>query len=80
MSPPSVGAGDRSQCSTREKRKGKRWHLMVSRNRMMLYLEQTAMAELGVRGDVSRWNHHGGRYARVEEHLGHLVGWVLSGP
>src|ERR1700677_585033 len=62
------------------KAEGQGWNLMVSRDWMVLYLEQAAMAELGVRCYVSRRDHYGGWYARVEEHLNHLLGWVPSGP
>ena len=62
------------------KAEGQRWNLMVSRDRMVLHLEQAAVAELGVRCDVSRRDYYGGGYARVEEHLNELLGWVPSGP
>src|SRR5580704_891836 len=55
-------------------------NLVVSRDRMVLYLEQTTMAELGVRCDVSRRNYRGRGYARVEEHLNDPLDSVLSGP
>ena len=56
------------------------WDLVVSRDRVVLYFEQAAMAELGVRCDVSRRNHDGGWDARVEEHLDDLLRWVPAGP
>jgi hypothetical protein len=59
---------------------GQGWNFMVSRNRMALYLKQAAMAELGVRCDVSRWDHYASWYACIEEHLNHLLGWVASSP
>ena len=62
------------------KAEGQGWNLMVSRDRMVLYLEHAAMAELGVRCDISRRDHYSGWYARVEKHLNHLLGWVPSGP
>ena len=62
------------------KAEGQGWNLMVSRNRMALYLEQVAMAELGVCCYVSRRDYYGRRYACVEQHLNHLLGWVPSGP
>ena len=46
------------------KAEGKGRNLMVSRDRMVLHLEQAAVAELGVGCHVSRRDHHGGRYAR----------------
>src|SRR5271168_4018767 len=62
------------------KAEGQGWNLVVSRDRMVLYLEQATMSELGIRCYVSRRDHNGGWYARVEEHLNHLLGWVPSGP
>jgi hypothetical protein len=59
------------------KAEGQGWNLMVSRDRMVLHLEQAAVAELGVRRYVTRRDHCGGWYARLEEHLNELLGWVL---